>query len=194
VTDNNDGFKRPNANYKLSRQNPDPLEEEKLNFYYNRQHRLDKAPASVRNLYEKPRHKFNLLRPLIADKPRATVFFTIIILCVIIFIMALLGFMDDSYSLEGNKLEIRATSFEDTTIIVLRKTISGKDPYTGAVDIGVSPVVSNPDEEYPIFIHRVFFTLREEEETRFVVPYNSPQLAIVFNTEKTSLKTTIKPQ
>jgi len=182
---------RPNEKYKLSKEKTNPLEEEKLNFYYNRQHRLDKAPDSVRRLYEEPRQKFSLLRPLIGDKPRAIVFFTIIILCVVIVMIALFGFMDSAYSLDGNKLEISAIFVEDNTIVILKKTIDSKDPYTGAVDIAVSPVTL--DEEFPIFLHRVYFTLREKEESRFTVPYNSPQLAMVLQTEKSELRITIKP-
>jgi hypothetical protein len=189
VTDNSENPNRPNANYKLSRQNIDPLEEENLNFYYNRQRRLDKAPQSVRDLYEKPRPKFSLIRPLVGDKPRAVVFFTIIILCVLILVLSRLGYMDSSYSLDGNILEISAAIFEDATIINLKKTVNSKEPYTGAVDIGVSPVTT--DEDFPVFLHRAYFTLREEEEFSFVVPYNSPKLIMVLNTEKYSLNITI---
>jgi hypothetical protein len=186
---------RPNAKYKLSRENLDPQEEEKLVFYYDRQRRLDKAPASVRELYEKPRQRFNLLKPLVADKPRATIFFTIIVLCILIFVLSKLGYMDSTYSLDGNKLEINATIFEDTTIIYLTKTINSKEPYAGAVTIGVSPVNSvDQDGEFPVYMHRVFFTLREQEENSFVVPYNSPQLAILLQTEKSELSITIKPK
>ena len=184
---------RPNANYKLSRENPDKIEEEKLKFYYDRQHRLDKAPENVRKLYEEPLQKFSLLRPLIASKGRATLFFTIVILCVVILMLSLMGFMDRAYLLEGNKVEISASIIdEDSTLIVIKKTVDSKEPYTGAVNIGVSP--ANQKNEYPIETFTVFFTLREEENCYFEVPFYAPTLAMVLQTEKSALKITVVPE
>ena len=189
--------RRPNENYKLSKGDilEDPKEEE-LVFYYNREHRLAKAPQSVRDLYtaqKKPR--FNLLKPLVADKPRAILFFTILIICIFIVVLSVLGYFDSSYKLEGNKIEINGTVLEGTTVVVLRKTINVKDDaaYSGAVDIIVS-AAALPDEEIPLFYHRVFFTLTPEEEYRFVVPFDSPELLMLVQTEKTVLKIKLKPK
>jgi len=189
--------RRPNENYKLSKGDilEDPKEEE-LVFYYNREHRLAKAPQSVRDLYtaqKKPR--FNLLKPLVADKPRAILFFTILIICIFIVVLSVLGYFDSSYKLEGNKIEMSGTVLEGTTVVVLRKTINVKDDaaYSGAVDIIVS-AAALPDEEIPLFYHRVFFTLTPEEEYRFVVPFDSPELLMLVQTEKTVLKIKLKPK
>jgi len=187
---------RPNEKYKLSRRddsfNP---ETEKLTFYYNREHRLAKAPQEVKDLYTKQKktNRFNLLQPLVADKPRATIFITILVLCAAIFMLSLLGYFDKSYSLEGNKIEISGTAFEGTTIVVLRKTTKSKTAYSGAVDIAVSAAVQS-DEDMPLYYHRVFFTLSQEEEYRFAVPYDSPELLIVLQTEKSTLQAKFKPE
>jgi hypothetical protein len=197
VTDNNDAGQRPNANYKLSKpDNAADTGEEGLTFYYNREKRLAKAPQSVKDLYkENKNNRFNLLRPLIADKPRATVFFTIILLCAAIFLLSVLGYFDRVYRLERNKLEISGTVFEGTTIIILKKTIDSRlSAYTGAVDIAVSPPVEDENEQFSVFYHRVFFTLEPEEEYRFAVPFDTPELLLVFQTEKTSLQIRIKPE
>jgi len=188
---------RPNENYKLSRSedsfNP---ENEKLVFYYNRERRLEKAPQIVKDLYANPvkkQNRFNLLRPLIADKPRAMLFVTILLMCAAIFVFSILGFFGSSYSLEGNKIEISGTVFEGTTLVVLRKTIKSKTPYSGAVDIAVSVPVQ-PDENMPLFYHRVYFTLEQEEVYRFVVPFDSPELLIVVHAEKSDLQIKFKPE
>jgi len=186
---------RPNANYKLSKPdgavNPD---EEKLEFYYNRERRLAKAPPSVRNLYvqQKQPNRFNLLRPLVADKPRAILFFTILIICAVIFLVSILGYFDTSYTLDGNKIEISGTVFEGATIVVLKKTAKDNTAYTGTVDIAVSATVQEEAEQFPLFYHRIFFTLTSEEEYRFVVPFNDDQLLMVLQSEKTALKISLK--
>jgi hypothetical protein len=187
--------RRPNEKYKLSKGDSlvDPKEEE-LVFYYNREHRLAKAPQSVRDLYtaqKKPR--FNLLRPLVADKPRAILFFTILIICIFIVVFSVLGLFDSSYTLEGNKIEIRETVYDGTTIVDLSKKAKENTAYTGAIDIAVTAAVK-PDEETPVFYHRVFFTLTPEEDYRFVVPFSSSELLMLVQTEKSVLKIILKPK
>jgi len=192
---------RPNANYKLSK--PDGVNaraEEKLTFYYNRERRLEKAPQIVKDLYKdkesKQQNRFNLLRPLIADKPRATLFFTIVILCAFILVLSVLGYMDTSYSFEGNKLEISGTRYEGTTIVVIKKTRKKglSTPYTGTVDIAVSPVQGGENEDMNVFGHRIFLTLEQTEEYRFVVPFDDSNLLMVLQSEKNTLKLDFKPQ
>lgn len=186
---------RPNAKYKLSKPDTAVNPQEPLTFYYNREHRLAKAPQAVRDLYKDQNkfNRFNLLRPLIADKPRAMIFSSIVILCAAIVMLSLLGYINRSYSIEGNKLMISAAGYEGMAIVVLRKSVGNiKSAYTGAVDIAVSPVIRSMDEQYPIFQHRVFFTLELVEEYRFVVPFDSPEIAVVLQTEKSVLKITVK--
>lgn len=192
MTDDKGNFQRPNAKYKLSNEDNADIayEKENLTFYYNRERRLSKAPQSVKDLYKEQKvNKFNLLQPLIADKPRAVVFFTIIILSLTILLLSTMGYFNKTYTLERNKLQISGTVYEGTTIVAVKKTISGKLPvYTGAVDVAVSPPAETADEQFPVFYHRIYFTLEPEEEYRFAVPFDSPELLIVLQTEKSSLR------
>jgi len=188
---------RPNEKYKLSKGdgsfNP---ENEELVFYYNRERRLEKAPQIVKDLYANPvkkQNRFNLLRPLIADKPRAMLFVTILLMCAAILIFSMFGYFGGSYTLEGNKIEISGNASEGTTLVVLRKSIKSKTPYSGAVDIAISVPVQS-DEDMPLFYHRVFFTLEQEEVYRFVVPFDSPELLMVVQTEKSNLQIKFKPE
>jgi hypothetical protein len=207
VTDDAEKPSRPNANYKLSKPDYDgsPITEEQLVFYYNREHRLANAPQSVRDIYapqKKPR--FSLIRPLIADKPRAMLFIAIIVMSLGILVFSGLGYFDSSYKLDGNEVEIVAAVHEGTTLITLRKapkkekfSINRKAgntiPYTGAVDIAVSTqsAADSGEEDFPIFYHRVFFTLEPEEVFSFTVPFEEPDLLIVLQTEKTTRKVKI---
>ena len=196
MTDDEEKPCRPNAKYKLSNEDrPFNPEEDKLTFYYNRERRLAKAPPSVKNLYEmqKKSVRFNLLRPLVADKPRLISFIVIVVMCVAITVFAILGFFDTPYSLEGNNIEAGGTVVEGTTIVVLRKTVKDNAPYSGAVDITVSAPVQLYKDAAP-FSHRVFFTNRLEEEYRFVVPFDSPELLMVVQAGKSSVKIRFKPE
>ncbi|MDR1837217.1 MAG: hypothetical protein LBQ89_06110 [Treponema sp.] len=185
---------RPNANYKLSKPDGYTPTEEELNFYYSRERRLAKAPQSVKDLYTgKKQNRFNLLRPLIADKPRAILFFTIVVICLAILLLSILGYFDKSFSFDGNKLEISGIRYEEITIVMVKKTVKSRTAYSGAVDIAVSPVVQNPDDQYPVFYHRIFFSLEPEEEYSFTVPFDDAELAMVLHSEKSALKITIKP-
>lgn len=185
---------RPNANYNLSRQDGGKDENEQLIFHYSREHRLEKAPQSVKDIYEqKPKNRLNLLSPLISSKPKALLFFTIIALCAMIFILVILGKFDSTYSLDGNRIDIKSARFEDLIIVIIRKSVSkGVAGYTGAVDLAVSPT-ANENEDYPVFSHRIFFTLEPEEEYRFTVPFNAAELVMVMQTEKHSVNIVFKP-
>jgi len=195
MTDDDGQKLRPNANYKLSKSDDEvPDKNDGLTFYYDRERRLEKAPQSVRDLYAQDRrYRFNLLRPLIADKPRAMVFFTILFICAAIIVLSILGLFDKYIMLSGNKLEITGTVFEDTTIVILRKTAKDSSAYTGAVDIAVSvPVAENG--LYRVFSHRVFFTLEQVEEYRFAVPFSYPELLVLLQNEKSTTSLKLKPE
>jgi ABC-type molybdate transport system substrate-binding protein len=192
---------RPNANYNLSKlDGASSGNNENPTFYYNRERRLEKAPQAVKDLYveKKPQNRFNLLRPLVADKPRALVFSTIIMMSAVIIVISLVNKYGGSYSLEGNRIEITGTRFEGTTIVVLTKTIKKNADYvyTGAVDIAVSYPVSGAEsgEEYPVFYHRIFFSMETTEEYRFAVPFDSPEQLMVLQTEKNTLQIKYKPE
>jgi hypothetical protein len=194
---------RPNANYKLSKPDgPNKAAEENLVFYYNRERRLEKAPQAVKDLYNKDKtnRRFSLLGPLVADKPRATVFFTIILVCVAIVIVTLVNKTGGVFSLDGNSIAITGTRFEGATIVVLTKTVkkNSGNAYTGAVDIAVSypvdGVVNNGVEDYPVFYHRIFFSMEPVEEYRFAVPFDPPEQLLILQTERSTLKIKFKPE
>ncbi|MDR0443116.1 MAG: hypothetical protein LBH44_06905 [Treponema sp.] len=192
---------RPNANYNLSK--PDTAvvdKDEPLHFYYNRERRLANAPQAVRDLYVVQKHnRFNLLKPLISSKPKAMLFFTIIISFVAIFVLSIMGYFDNSWSLDGNKLEIKGIKYEEMVIMLVKKSVQkNRQGYTGAVDIAVSPAASTlitaGNEDSPVFYHRIFFSAQQQEEYRFAIPFDSSELALVLQTEKSTLKIKMKPE
>jgi hypothetical protein len=188
---------RPNANYKLSRpEGGNSIDEENLHFHYDRESRLAKAPQAVRELYAAKPARFSFLRPLVSNKPMSMLFFAIVVLCATMIVLSVTGYLGKSYSLDGARLEIKGIRYEEMVIMVVRKTLKkgNLSAYTGAVNVAVSPAVKSKDENYPVFYHRFFFSLAPEEEYRFAVPFNSEELVMVLQTEKSSLQIKMKPE
>jgi len=185
---------RPNKKYELSKdRSTDPAEG--LTFYYNRERRLEKAPEALRKFCnDETQYKTGLFYSLTADRPRRFLLAIIVLMCFAILVLSIFGYFDKSYSLDNNKIEITAAAFEGTTIVVLKKTSKGLRSYNGAVDIAVSPAVQSADEQYPVFSHRVFFSMENEESYRFAVPFDTPALVMVLQTEKSTLQIKFKSE
>ena len=189
---------RPNANYKLSK--PDytgnePIPQEDLTFYYNRERRLARAPQSVRELYTnvKPR-RFGFFSSLVSTKPKLFLFLTILLLCVTILVLSFTGHLGRSYILEGNQLLITGVRHQGATVLTINKSIRGeniRNVHTGAVDVAVAPVTE--DDDFPVFFHRLFFTLEPEEEYSFVVPFDAPELVMILQTARSTLQLILRP-
>jgi hypothetical protein len=185
----------PNSKYKLSYPNNAKPAEEGLTFYYNRERRLESAPDAVKNAYNENRKiGFGLLRTLVADRPRKILFFIIIMMCVVIWGLSFLGFFDTFHTLDGNRLDITGLNFENMTIVIINKTIRNQGAYTGLVDIAVSTPMHSENDEYPVFYHRVFFTLEREEQYRFVVPFEADELLMVLQSENSTLRLRLKTE
>jgi len=200
MADNNKEGKRPNANYRLSNEN---TEETEIVHHYSREHRLEKAPLAVRNLYEEqPRRRFGLLHTLVSSRPNAMLFGTIIFLCVMMLLLSLFGFTGDSRELDGNILSVNGKRYEGAVLIEVKKTprkdkiARSKQAYTGPVEITVFPAAKKGFEQnLPTtvpFFHKIFFTNDQEEYYYFTVPFEQSELGFIFRTEKKTLNLTIQ--
>jgi hypothetical protein len=177
--------KRPNAKYPLSNKKNTG---EEVVFYYSRAARLAKASKPVQALYEEPpKKKFRFFHTLTATRPLAMLFSSIMILCAAIVMISFFGLNESGYTLGGNRVSLSAVKFQGETIVILEKTTpENQTAYTGVVDIGVSPAAPPGDDpaEYPVFTHRVFFSLNPEESYRFSLPFEADELAVVLQGEQ----------
>ncbi|MCL2210671.1 MAG: hypothetical protein FWB95_01980 [Treponema sp.] len=181
---------RPNQKYNLSR-NSGEVPPEGLTFYYNRERRLANAPESVRDMYkEQKKTRFGLFSVLVADKPRTFLFAMIVLLCVAILVLSLTGYLDTS-TFDGNRLDITGTHFEGATIILIKKSARNNNAYSGAVEIAVSVP---QEDDFPVFYHRIFFSMEKEEMYRFAVPFDSAELLMVLQSEKNTLQLKLIPK
>jgi hypothetical protein len=142
-------------------------------FYYSRERRLSKAPPSVRALYEdQGKGKFSLVRPLISSKPNAILFGTMAALILITLVMSFSGLAGGT-DYAGSRITLSALRYEGAVLVVLKKTVSRPEAYTGPLAITVSPLSGTP--AYP---HRVVFSSRKTEEFRFSVPFDERELLV----------------
>jgi hypothetical protein len=199
---------RPNANYKLSKEN---IPSEDIVFRYNRENRLLRAPKAVQDLYKtEPPRRFSLLRPLVSSKPMTMMFVSILVLCIFMLVISFMGLLGDSYTLDGNLITVKAVQYEDAVIVVLKKSLkkgvfsrfpqlSGpSEPYTGAVEIAVQPSIKLATARNQlvsdIYYHKVFFTHEPTEVYRFAIPFDTEELAFVLKTENRTLSIMVKPE
>ena len=193
--------KRPNANYRLSRENIDP---EEITYHYNRERRLERAPQTVRDLYREPPRRFSLLRPLAGSKSHSMVLLSIVVTCLMIVAVSYLNLASDTYDFDGNRISIQAILVEDTIIVALtksvRKDILGRlnRPYNGAVNIAVAPAIKAGSDRVmqpgDIFYQTIFFTAASQEHYRFTLPFYANELLLVFQSEKKTMNARIKPE
>jgi hypothetical protein len=187
-----------------------------LVFHYSREHRLARAPQSVRDLYDaSPASKLGVVKALTGGT-RSGIFLLVTIVVVCLFLAVLSRGLRESggTKLGGNALTISALKFPSrvaegltdgggsgvfasvdavTYIAVTKKAGSGK-VYTGPVDIAVSIYQKEGASEMPIATHKVFFTLEPEEDFRFSVPFGGQELLMVFRAEEELVTLRVKPE
>lgn len=159
------------------RESPD----QELVFHYSRERRLARASEAVRAINEPgPAMKGGFVRVLFATRSGAVLFITIAILCAfILFVHYTRGRPD--LKIGGNQVSISALRYSGATYIELRKKALGDDYYTGTVDLALSIPQKLMDAEMaaPIVNKRIFFTLEGEEEFRFSLPFDAPELILL---------------
>ncbi|MDR2481844.1 MAG: hypothetical protein LBD07_06125 [Spirochaetaceae bacterium] len=149
------------------------ITERDLHFYYNREERLNKASERVRALYEDmPKRKFSLFSSLTDSKPKAAMFISIIVMCLMMLFIT--KFLPDTGSdLSGNAVSIHVMRYNGSSFVVLKKTAAAKDPWTGIVDV----ITSNPDsDDAGILSRQIVFTSLETEEFRWSIPLEAKEL------------------
>jgi hypothetical protein len=181
---------RPNAALPLTENDP----EKGMVFHYSRERRLENAPPEVKALYRDSANppRFNLLRPLIATRSLAVLFVSMLVLAAITIALSFYTRADESSVLEGNRISVSALRFDGGVILMLKKTIQKSGAYTGTVGIAVSPVRTEGTETIAAEPYRVTFTLKDEEEYRFALPFEDEDLLVHIQGAEESLDFKIK--
>jgi hypothetical protein len=169
-------------------------------FYYNRERRLERASAAVRELNKPgPPMRGGPIRALTATKPLTILFLTVVLLVIMSLVMSYRAPVRGGKTLGGNTIRASATVSEGSSFVTFKKTIASKEnPYTGAVDIAVSSVLTSQEKQEgiqaPISAQRVFFTLEKEEEYRLAVPFTAEELLILMQGGEQRVTFRIRPE
>jgi hypothetical protein len=150
-------------------------------FHYSRERRLARASKAVRALNEPgPAMKGGLLRVLFATRAGTMLFITIAILCGFILFVYYTRDRPD-LKIGGNRVSISALNYSGKTYVEIKKKALGNDSYTGAVDLALSipQQLMEGETEAPVANQRIFFTLEENEEFRFSLPFDAPELILL---------------
>jgi hypothetical protein len=159
---------------------PNPLREEDLVFYYSREHRLKRASETVRLLNApKNQGKKGFFSAILANKAQGFLLISIVVMSAMIMMVSIFT-KGDSAVFCGNRVEFSAFRFQETGYLALKKT-AGKNPYTGAVNLAVSP--SGGDSAETVITRTIFFSLEPEEEYRLMLPFVSDELLILVERE-----------
>ncbi|MDR3145404.1 MAG: hypothetical protein LBU21_03935 [Treponema sp.] len=172
---------------------------EEMVFYYSRARRLEKASEAVRKLNDPNSEKpSNIFRTLVATKPRAMLLAMILCLSALIVLLSFLVNLDEGHLLGGNRITVSAMTFPDTTYIAVKKTAGREQSYTGTVDLAVTiplkPEEADRGAEAPVALQRLFFTVKPEEDFRFSVPFEAPEILIVMQAEQERISLRVKPE
>ncbi|MDR2142745.1 MAG: hypothetical protein LBP29_00050 [Treponema sp.] len=173
----------------------------RLTFYYSRERRLERASPEVRALNESgPSRKTGLFRTLTATQASAFVFLSIIIICAAMILFSLLNNNGRTRILD-TEIAVSAVKGGDKSYLTVKKTITGTEPYTGAVNIAVSvkkdaqkdPARENslPD---PMYLETLYFSLEKEEVYRFIVPMTGETLLVLVVLNDQTALITVKPR
>jgi hypothetical protein len=160
----------------------------RLVFYYSRERRLERASPEVRALNESgsPR-KAGLFRTLTSTKPLTFAFLSIITICAAMILFSFLNSNGRARILD-TEIVVSAARGEGKSYLTVKKTITGTDPYTGAVTIAVSvgkdgSARKDPLQEGalpdPLYLETLYFSLEKEETYRFIVPMTGETLLVL---------------
>ncbi|MDR1430355.1 MAG: hypothetical protein LBI85_08710 [Spirochaetaceae bacterium] len=164
---------------------PDPGRKEDLVFHYSREHRLERASETVRGLNSvRGGKKKGFFSALMTNKSQGFLLISIVVMSAMIMMVSIFV-KGDTADIDGNRVEFSAFRFQGSSYLALKKS-AGKKPYTGAVNLAVSPVL---DSETPLVITRtVFFSLEAEEEFRMMLPFESAEILILAETAGSGIK------
>ncbi len=94
--------------------------DEPVVFHYNRRRRLENGPQEVRRAYEHPViPQSGFMRVLVANRALKSIFFSIIIMSVVIVVVTMVSGTPDKVILAGIPLELKAFLFEETVYVTL---------------------------------------------------------------------------
>ena len=158
----------------------DEIEREPV-YYYNRERRLSRASRRVRDFnVERPTQR-GLTKSIFGFKGNILILASILMICAMFAISSRFSGDGSTVKLGENSVTLNIIKEEGIQILSIEKKGPKKgEAYSGEVDIAVSPVMSNYNENVSIaspdnlnvFAHRIFFHPVEFEIFSFSMPFD----------------------
>jgi len=170
-------------------------------FYYSREHRLNRASPMVLSMNDEKSQRPGLVSRLFGTKANVLVFGTIAFVFAVIMLTNRFAGVDKSIKFGGNTLALAIVKEEGVSILEIKKTMpKSGETYIGAVDIAVSPVLSNvkggeAGKGPPEFTGRVVFNPMDYETYKVSLPFEGSDFLVMFktDTEQKSFRVKAKP-
>jgi hypothetical protein len=163
-------------------------------FRYSREQRLSRAPASVRALYdETPPPKRGVFRILTSTKPLTFSFLSILTICAAIMLYSFLN-GGSTRRIRDTEIGVQVLVSGEQSYITVKKTVKGKEPFTGEVNLLISASQAKNEETPPPVIQKLDFTAEKEETFRFTVPVTGKRFLIVAVVENSAVTFNVNPR
>ena len=163
-------------------------------FHYSREHRLSRAPAAVRAIYDENSSRASLSKKLFGSKGNVLILVSIILISLMYGISSRVGnSRRTSVTLGGNTVELSVFREGEVTGLKILKTVpKSGEFYIGALDISVSPVLQQTregkmteetPEVMPVFSHRFYFNPADSESFIISLPFEGDDFYVFLSTE-----------
>ncbi|MDR1868082.1 MAG: hypothetical protein LBQ77_07445 [Treponema sp.] len=150
-------------------------------YYYSREHRLQRASPTVRALNDKTVKLPNVFNTLTGTRSNRFLLITIVVLCVFISVMNRMIHSVGSYQLGAFSITVTGRFTKDgTTHLEINTVVRNAEASSEIINCAVAPVGY---EGEPFKEQFLFSTEEKEEQFSLDVPFKAPQLYVVFQNE-----------
>jgi hypothetical protein len=155
-------------------------------YHYSREHRLSRASRTIQGIYDGRGNTTSLSKRLFGTKGNALMLISILVVFAMLSALSRLGSIGNSVKIGANTLNLSVVREGEAVGLIMQKTVpKSGEFYIGAVDISVSPVVTQSGEgESPqVFTHRVFFNPADTETFVFSLPFDGSGFYVFLSTD-----------
>jgi hypothetical protein len=155
-------------------------------YHYSREHRLSRASRTVQDLYDGKSNTTSLSKRLFGTKGNALMLVSILVVFAMLSALSRLNASGSSVKFGANTLNLSVVREGGALGLSIQKTVpKSGEFYIGAVDVTVSPVVtqSGVGEMPPILGHRVFFNPTDTETFIISLPFDGSSFYVFLTTD-----------
>ena len=158
-------------------------------YHYSREHRLSRASRTVQDIYDGRANTTSLSKRLFGTKGNALMLISILVVFAMLSALSRLNSSGSSVKLGDNTLNLSVVREGEAVGLIMEKTVpKNGEFYIGAVDISVSPVITQSKEgeaageNLQAFSHRVFFNPTNTESFFISLPFDGDDFYVLLST------------